>query len=189
MKIRQTTASAEEFVPDIVNVLALSAADGMQAQASGSTPRNLFFDELRRKLISSTLAEILSGYMDERKFEELIVSVLTGMGAKGCEIIPRHRDNGVDVRAEFMIGPTEIVIGAQAKWHKGTTDSHWLDHFVEGLTADGIDTGWFITSAEFSDDFESRAAELSEKSGKQLHVISGSEFAAMVVDYGLGSAK
>ena len=52
----------------------------------------------------------------------------------------------------------------------------------------GIDIGWFISSAEFSDDFEKRAETLSKKHGKELHVISGSEFAAMVVDYSVPQA-
>jgi predicted Mrr-cat superfamily restriction endonuclease len=182
MKIRQTTAQAGEFVSDIAAVLATAAR--------GSTPTqgDPFLGELRQNLIKATLKEIHSGYMDERKFETLIKDVMIGMGAKGCEIIARQNDNGVDVRAEFWIGPTEVVIGVQAKWHKGKTDSHWLDHFVSGLKSDGIDIGWFITSADLSDDFEKRAADLSEKSGKDIRVINGSEFAAMVVDYALISA-
>ncbi len=179
MKIRQTTAYAGELVSEIARVLSLVASGG------DAQEKTLFFDELRQKLVAATLAEIQSGYMDERKFELLVAEVFQGMGAKGCEVIPRQNDAGVDVRAEFLIGPTEIVIGAQAKWHKGKTEAHWLDHFVDGLKADGIDTGWFITSAEFSEDFETRAEELSKATGKQIHAISGSEFAAMVVDYSM----
>ena len=182
MKIRQTTAAASEFVEDIVNALSMASRD------SSPDPETLFPSELRQKLIKATLDEIHSGYMDERKFEELVASVLRGMGARSCEIIARQHDAGVDVRAQFMVGPTEIVIGVQAKWHKGKTDSHWLDHFIEGLKAEGINIGWFISSAEFSDDFEKRAETLSEKHGKELHVISGSEFAAMVVDYSVTQA-
>lgn len=177
LKIRQTTGAASEFVGDIVNALRLAG------NAKAPDREVLFPSELRQKLIKATLDEIHSGYMDERKFEQLVAAVLRGMGAGECEIIPRQLDSGVDVRAQFMVGPTEIVIGVQAKWHKGTTESHWLDHFVEGLKAEGIDIGWFISSAEFSDDFEKRAEKLSEEHGKELHVISGSEFAAMVVDY------
>lgn len=177
LKIRQTTVAASEFVGDVVNALGRAA--------SGKAPDReaLFPSELRQKLIKATLDEIHSGYMDERKFEQLVAAVLRGMGARECKIIPRQRDNGVDVRAEFAIGPTEIVVGAQVKWHKGRTESRWLDHFVKGLKAEGITIGWFITAAEFSDDFEDRAKALSEQHGCELHVISGSEFAAMVVDY------
>jgi len=179
MKIRQTTAAAGEFVDDVLNALNLAGQETAPDQEA------LFPSELRQKLVKVTLDEIHSGYMDERKFEELVASVLRGMGARECEIIPRQNDTGVDVRAQFLIGPTEIVIGVQAKWHRGITEAHWLDHFVEGLKTEGISTGWFITSAEFSDDFESRAEQLSNEHGRQLHVISGSEFAAMVVDYGV----
>lgn len=177
MKIRQTTAHAGEFVAEIADALALATSE------KASDKGDLFFDELRQKLINATLSEIHSGYMDERKFELLVAEVFRGMGAKGCEVIPRQHDNGVDVRAEFLIGPTEVVIGAQAKWHQGKTEAYWIEHFVSGLKKDGIRTGWFITSAEFSEDFESRAEKLSDESGIQIHVISGSEFAAMVVDY------
>ena len=95
MKIRQTTAFAGEFVEGIANVL--------KAVTQGGKPDHdsLFFGELRQKLIGATLAEIHSGYMDERKFEQLIAEVFTGMGAKGCEVIPRLNDTGVDVRAEI----------------------------------------------------------------------------------------
>ena len=177
LKIRQTTVAASDFVEDIVNALRLAG--------TGKAPDRevLFPSQLRQKLIKATLDEIHSGYMDERKFERLVAAVLRGMGARACEIIPRRRDNGVDVRAQFEIGPTEIVIGVQVKWHKAKTESRWLDHFVKGLKAEGINIGWFVTAAEFSDDFEKRAEQLSEKNGKELHVISGSEFAAMVVDY------
>lgn len=179
LKIRQTTVAASEFVGDIVNALGRAA--------SGEAPDReaLFPSELRQKLVKATLDEIHSGYMDERKFEQLVAAVLRGMGARECKIIPRQRDNGVDVRAEFAIGPTEIVIGAQVKWHKGRTESRWLDHFVKGLKAEGINIGWFVTAAEFSDDFEDRAAALSKQHGCELHVISGSEFAAMVVDFSI----
>lgn len=182
MKIRQTTAAASEFVADIESALNLVVR---KESASNS---NLFPIELRKSLAEATLAEIHAGYMDERKFEELIVAVMTGMGFEEAKIIGRRSDKGVDIRAEYVIGRTVVVIGVQAKWHKGETEAHWLDHFVEGLVADGIDTGWFITSADFSEDFEVRAAELSEKHGKEIQAINGRDFAEMVVDYTLESS-
>lgn len=127
MKIRQTTATASEFVADIETALALASGKAKPDQDK------LFSNELRQKLIKTMLGEIHSGYMSERKFEELIAVVLSGMGAKDCEIIPRRKDKGVDVRVQFLIGPTEIVIGVQAKWHKGTTQGP---------------TGWMILSMD-----------------------------------------
>ncbi len=181
MKTQQTTAAAIDLVTEIAEVLSLGA-NGKNRNEQEEL-KQLFGAGLRRTLGDAALREILSGHMDERGFEHLIEKVLLGMGAVECAIIPRRKDQGVDIRAAFAIGPTEIVIGVQAKYHRSKTEAHWLDHFVDGLKQEGIAIGWFITSGEFADDFEDHAQRLSEKHGKQIHAISGAEFAALVVDY------
>jgi len=181
MKIRQTTATAGEFIEDIESALKMAMGD------SSIDTKSLFDSALREKLIETTLKEIKDGYMDERKFEGLIRTVMIGMGAKESQIIPRQHDNGIDVRSVFMIGPTEVVIGAQAKYYRDVAGAHVLHELIRGMETDGIDIGWLITSAELSADFEKTAEELTDGSNKQIHVIGGSDFAAMVVDYGMVS--
>ena len=181
MKTQQTTASALDLIAEIADALKLAFLEGRTA--TKGTSKLLFVDSLRRTLSEATLKEILSGHMDERGFEQLIQRVLCGMGAVECVIIPRRKDAGVDIRASFALGPTQIEIGVQAKYHRSKTEAHWLDHFAAGLRKEGISIGWFITSGELSDDFDEYAMKLSEKHGCQIHAIGGADFAALVVDH------
>ena len=133
----------------------------------------------------AVLKEIHSGYMDERRFERLIQTLLRAIGASRAEIVPRLHDKGVDILTEFPLGPMQIRVGIQVKWHQGQTTKEYVDQLAGGLEAENLTVGWLVSSGTFSEDCQALSEKLFQDKGIQINLMDGEQIAMTIIDYGL----
>jgi predicted helicase len=125
-------------------------------------------------------------YMDERKFEGLVATVLKRAGATSTNIIPRQSDKGVDIVATFQIGGImPLEVGIQAKYYKGNVAQAAVDQLVKGLKAEGLSTGWLVTSGEIPDELGSYLENAPSCEELDLATVDGRLLAEMIIDFGL----
>lgn len=179
MKTQQTSAYAHDLIEEIVEALQLASSAG------SVDPENLFEKELRQKMSQAVLKEIHSGYMDERRFERLIQTLLRAIGASRAEIVPRLHDKGVDILTEFPLGPMQIRVGIQVKWHQGQTTKEYVDQLAGGLEAENLTVGWLVSSGTFSEDCQALSEKLFQDKGIQINLMDGEQIAMTIIDYGL----
>ncbi len=186
MKIRQTSANAKDLIEEIHEALVLASAS---EKPTKEDTQKLFADEVRRKMVEAALKEIQQGYMDERKFEGLVATVLKRAGASSVEIVPRQNDKGVDVKATFQIGGiTPIEVGVQAKYYKGNVGQGAIDQLIKGLKAEDLTTGWLVTSGEIPEELDSYLESVQTSEELNLATVDGRQLAEMIIDFGLQDA-
>ena len=109
MKSKGTSANAGGLVGDIKDCLTLAG--------SGDEPS--FVTDLQNDLKNVTLEALRCGHMDDRRFEELIETVLRRLGAVDTRIVPRINDEGIDIFATFLIaGIFRQIVGIQVKHYQ-----------------------------------------------------------------------
>jgi predicted Mrr-cat superfamily restriction endonuclease len=174
MKVRQTCVDASDLVEEIEEVLKVAEEGG----------RGTFGEELRQRLIETTIDEIGHGVMNERRFEELIKNVLVSLGASEVRIIPRPQDKGADITANISIANTfRFRLAVQAKYYAPTPPIKIkvVDQLIGGMDAEGADLGWIVTSGTIPEE----VYEYVGKTGRKIELIDGMHFAALVVESGL----
>lgn len=179
MKTQQTSAYAHDLIEEIVEALELAS------KAESVDPENLFKKELRQKMSQAVLKEIHSGYMDERRFERLVQTLLKAIGASRAELVPRLHDKGVDILSEFPLGPMQIRVGIQVKWHQGQTTSEYVDQLAGGLEAENLTVGWLVSSGSFAEDCHALSEKLFLEKGIQINLMDGEQIAMTIIDNGL----
>ncbi|MCS6297455.1 MAG: restriction endonuclease [Nitrospira sp.] len=179
MKTQQTSAYAQDLIDEIVEALQLAS------KTEEVNPENLFEKELRQKMSQAVLKEIHSGYMDERRFERLVQTLLRAIGASRAEIVPRLHDKGVDILTEFPLGPMQIRVGVQVKWHQGQTTKEYIDQLAGGLEAENLTVGWLISSGNFAEDCQALSEKLFQEKGLQINLMDGEQIATTIIDNGL----
>lgn len=178
LKIQGTSASATDIIPEIAAVLQLAA------QGSGS--EQLFAEALRLEMVKSVRRQIEEGHMSERKFEELVCQVLLGVGASSAKIIPRRKDKGVDIVAQFAVGLIDqIGVGVQARYYRGRCNSGEFVDLIRGMEEEGVARGWFVTSGDFAEDAEEALRQQLEGKNLEIQLVDGETFAGLIVDAGL----
>ena len=181
MKTWRTTADARDLVGEI--------EDCLNRAESGETPS--FGTELRDQLEKVTLHEIQSGRMDSFRFEHLIKSLLSSLGAEPePEIVPRSKDRGIDIYAQFMVaGFFPCVVGVQAKHFRPEPPVRVdvIHQLIRGIEEGGrpVNLGMVVTSGTFSDEAEAEAKRYEEDKGIHIALIDGEQFAGLIVEHGL----
>jgi predicted Mrr-cat superfamily restriction endonuclease len=174
MKAQQTCVDASDLILEIQEVLQI---------AQEGKPRT-FGEDLRRRLIETTIEEIQQGRMNERKFEELVRNLLESLGASKVRIIPRHQDKGADIIAHVSIADTfKFKLAVQAKYYKPhpPINASVVDQLIEGMDAEGADLGWIVTSGTIPEE----VYEYAKKTDRSIELIDGKHLAALVVESGL----
>lgn len=181
MKIRGTCADATDLLDEILKCLEIEER-GEEAS---------FEKSLRDRLVKETLEELQSGYMDERRFEHLIASVLTHLGATSTKVIEyRPQDYGVDIYASFRVaGIFKQVIAVQAKYWKpdppvGKEVVEQLAHGIE-RGQEAVSMGVVITAGTISKDAEDAANAYTEENGIPIELVDGIQFATLIVEHGI----
>ena len=147
-----------------------------------------FDADLRVRLIDQAKHELQPGRMNHTGFEKAEANVLEAIGGKEVRIVPRSKDKGVDVLAEFTLAKTfAFTLGVQAKHYQPSPPvGAWVvEQLVEGMDAEGATIGWVATSGTFDEEAESRRDELAAEKGYQIELVDGDQLAAMIVDSGL----
>src|SRR5258706_7374172 len=76
----------------------------------------LHFTTICRRLVHEVLSEIRGGRIESFGFERLVQTVLLGLGAEECRIVPRRQDKGADQVASFRVaGAFQQLVAVQAK--------------------------------------------------------------------------
>lgn len=180
MRTQQTSADASDLIEEIANALELVSTE------KPVHPDLLFANNLRAKLIEPVRREIEQGHMDERKFELLIQRLLLAMGATSAYLVPRLKDKGVDILAEFPLGPVgKVRVGVQVKYHREQTGKEWIDQLCNGLKEENVPLGWLVTSADFAADVQPYLEQQVAGSGLEISLVDGRQLAEIIVDGGL----
>jgi predicted Mrr-cat superfamily restriction endonuclease len=178
MKTQGTCARATDLLEEIRECLRVTA--------SGRAPT--FQADLQSRLIRETLDELRKGRIDSFGFEELIETVLKGLGAQDARIVARGQDKGADVLATFRIaGAFRQVVAVQAK--------HWqplppvgrdvVEQLIRGIEAESADLGMVITSGTISDEATKAAEEYFDDKGVRIELVDGEQFAKLIVECGV----
>jgi predicted Mrr-cat superfamily restriction endonuclease len=182
MKSYRTVTAAGDLVADIREVL--------QAAGAGSAPPTLA-SSLRQALVETTKQQLLTGHMDERRFEELVRDLVLALGAVDAHIVSRRHDIGADIEAEFSIGHFATVpVRIQVKYWRGNAGPYPIDQLLSALRHESmadVALGIVVTTAAFTEEVRQHAAEQSATTGKQIVLIDGDDLCRMIVDYGLNS--
>lgn len=178
MKARQTCVAARDLLEEIQEVL----------RTVERKERPTFEDDLRQRLIEETRKEICSGRLDSFGFERLVKTLLQSLGATEVQIIPRKSDRGVDILADFSVAKTfNFRLAVQAKHFKPEppVGAGVVEQLVRGMDVEDAQSGWVITSGNFSEGAKRRAEELQEKRGLRIELVDGEQLAALIVEAGL----
>ena len=144
-----------------------------------------FAEDLRERLVEQTKEEISEGKIDERRFEELVASILKSQGATETRIVPRQYDKGADIVAEFNV-PIDftVTVAVQVKYHRETTGIKAIHELIKGMKAEDTKYGWVVTSAKFTEEC-AQLCEKKKEDGLEISLIDADQLAAIIVDSGL----
>lgn len=178
MKAQGTCADATDLLDEIQQCLNLAN--------SGQKPT--FQSDLQERLVRETLAEMRSGRIDSYKFEQLIATVLSGLGAREPRIVPRNQDKGADILATFRVaGVFQQVVAVQAKhWQPDPPVSKEVVlQLIRGIEAESAHLGMVITSGSISPEAVQAAEQYYEVKGIRIELLDGEQFARLIVEHGL----
>ena len=179
MKTQGTSAYATDLVKEIEDCL----------EKSDTKPS--FETDLKSRLIKETLYELRSGRMDDYGFEQLIATVLRGLGAVvEPKIVPRSKDKGIDIYATFLVaGAFRQVVGVQAKHFQPEppVGADVVCQLTRGIEEgpERVTLGMVITSGNFSPEAVTEAERYVEDKGIPIELVDGEQFAGLIVEHGL----
>jgi len=179
MKIQGTCAYASDLVEEINECLHLAA--------SNQAPN--FQNDLKTRLIHEVLSEMRSGRIESFGFERLIQTVLLGLGAERCDIVPRQQDKGADLVATFRVAGTfQQRVAVQAKhWQpEPPVERGVVEQLIRGIEAEMANFGMVITSGSISDDAYEAAQHYFDEKGIRIELVDGEQFAKLIVEHGIG---
>ena len=176
MKPRQTCVNANDLIEEIEEVL----------NRIEDKEKPEFTNDLRENLIKKINEELYKGVLDNYKFEELLKNLLISLGGKNVEIVPRSKDLGADIVADFSIANTfNYKLAVQAKHYdpnRKPVSKKVIDELCEGMDAENASIGWVVTSGLFSEE----AIEYSQEiEGYQIDLIDGVQLATIIVEEGI----
>lgn len=181
MKVYNSCADASDLVDAIVECLHLAGEDKQPD----------FHSDLHSRLVAQTIDEVRSGRMDSYGFEALIQDLMLSMGAGQCPIVARSKDYGADLVASFLLaGVFELRIAIQAKHYydaKRPMDQGVVGEVIRGIERENANLGLIITAGSISEDAAAAAQAYYDEKGIKIELVDGEQFAALIVERGLGA--
>ncbi len=178
LKVQGTTAYASDLILQIEKCI--------EDAQRGYNPT--FKEDLKSKLIVTTLEEIRSGRMESYKFEQLIHDVLLGFGADEARIVPRMEDKGADIVVSFKFaGAFQQILAVQAKhWQaEPPVGKEVVEQLIGGIEAESANLGMIVTSGTVSEEAVSFANKWTEEKGIKIEFVDGEQFAKLIVELGI----
>jgi restriction endonuclease Mrr len=178
MKVQGTTAEADDLLADIHECLKLAS----------KSEAPTFQSDLQSRLIREVLAEMRSGRIESFGFERLIQSVLIGLGATKVRVVPRSKDKGADLLAEFRVAATfRYLVAIQAKhWQsEPPVGKNVVMQLINGIEAEEANLGMVVTSGTISDEAYNCAEQYYEDKGIRIELVDGEQFAKIIVEHGI----
>ncbi|MEI6727019.1 MAG: restriction endonuclease [Actinomycetes bacterium] len=160
-----------------------AAVDG----ADAATPEERLqaaYEEMRDH-VAAEILDLLRA-IDPRRFESVVLEVLTAMGYGGSDpdrasLTAYSHDGGLDgVIKEDTLGLDQVVV--QAKRHSSPVDVKLVREFAGSLDEHGTDKGVFFTT----DKFTGPAIDYAKSIKKRIILIDGPELARLMVRHGVG---
>jgi hypothetical protein len=152
---------------------ALTPLDRIRAQIDAY--RNQVKDDLRNHLAQ----------LDPYEFEHLMRDLLEKMSFINCTVTQQYKDGGIDLKADFSIGITEIRTLGQVKRIKKTVGAQELQQFFGAMTAeqirDAVHIGLYITTSSFT----SGAIKWVAEGHLPVVLIDGDTLVDLLVEHGL----
>ncbi len=138
----------------------------------------------QRKHIKAQLLEHLF-QLPPYQFEHLVSQLLAAMDFTDCQVTQQYKDGGIDLKANFSIGISEIHTIGQVKRMKATVGTHALQQFYGVLVAEehksGVHLGLYVTTSSFA----STAVKWVEESQLPIVLIDGAKLVDLMVEHGL----
>jgi hypothetical protein len=151
----------------------LSALDKIRAQIEAY--RNQVKEELMQHL----------GQLDPYEFEHLMRDLLEKMSFTNCVVTQQYRDGGIDLKADFSIGISEIRTLGQVKRIKRTVGVVDLQQFYGAMMAqqakDEVHLGLYIATSSFA----SGAVKWVADSHLPIVLVDGERLLDLLVEHGL----
>lgn len=177
-KVQGTTADATDLIHDIEECL-------REAESGG---HRTFDEDLKDRLTTEALAEMRSGRLDSFKFEQLVQSVLIGLGATEARIVPRALDKGADILASFLVaGAFQLLVAVQVKHFQPEppVGPDVVRQLIQGLEAESANLGMVATSGTFSAAAVAAADAYFDQKGIRIELVDGQQLASLIVERGL----
>ncbi len=180
MKAQRTLTGASDLVEEIQEAL-LRAGSGETAPSMGQS--------LRAALIETTRDQLRRGYMNERRFEELVRDLFEALGAINTRIVPRRHDIGADIEADFVLGHmVTFPVRIQVKYWQGDAGLDPVQQLLGALADESmadVEVGFVVTTARYDEAAREAVLDMANAAGKQIVPIDGDDLAQMIVDHGL----
>lgn len=111
--------------------------------------------DFSRKLLAKLIRKHdLLQFIDDRRFEELIATLLFDLGFQNIELTPPRKDGGKDIIAQFFSSTTgqKVTYYFECKhWVSGQKVSlNWAIKLLDVIQNDQVDAGILLTSSTFS---------------------------------------
>jgi predicted Mrr-cat superfamily restriction endonuclease len=177
-KIQGTSADASDLVSEIMECL----GDATRQE------HRTFDEDLKARLVKEALDEMRSGRLDSFKFEQLVRSVLLGLGAHEARIVPRAQDKGADILASFVVaGAFRLLVAVQVKHFQPEppVGPEVVQQLIQGIEAEAANLGMVVTSGTISEDASAAADLYFDQKGIRIELIDGPQLAALIVERGL----
>ncbi|MEK3934084.1 restriction endonuclease [Sporosarcina sp. FSL W7-1349] len=136
--------------------------------------------------LSKDLLKTLSN-LDWKKFEDIVVDLLTKMGYGDGEVTQRSNDEGLDgIIKEDKLGLENIYVQAKRYGMGNSVGREAVQSFSGALDAKGARKGVFITTSHFTDKAKAYADRLESK---RIILIDGKELTNLMIAYNVGVNK
>ena len=136
--------------------------------------------------LAKELLKTLSN-LDWKKFEDIVVDLLTKMGYGDGEVTQRSNDEGLDgIIKEDKLGLDNIYVQAKRYGIGNSVGREAVQSFSGALDAKGARKGVFITTSNFTDKAKAYADRLESK---RIILIDGKELTNLMIAYNVGVNK
>lgn len=169
---RAKRADAQRFQRFPRGLFGLASWGGADLQAQIGAHNRKNKKELRARLLA----------MEPPAFEGLVGDLLTKLGYQDVEVIGRHGDGGIDVRAVLVVGDViRTRMAVQVKRWKHNVQAPVVQQVRGAIGAD--DQGLIITTSDFSPGAREEAA-LSDRA--PVGLMDGSKLVDLLVEHEIG---
>lgn len=139
-------------------------------------------DELKNELADTLLKQLRNVHW--KKFEDIVVELLTVMGYGDGEVTQRTNDEGLDgVIKEDKLGLDNIYVQAKRYGATNSVGRETVQSFSGALDGKGAKKGVFITTSYFTDGAKKYAERLDSK---KIILIDGIELSKLMIAHNVG---
>lgn len=173
-------ALLDDNIIDIANEV-----DEMEKLIDPLTAIKSNINDLHEQLAKDLLKTLAS--LDWRKFEDIVVDLLTHMGYGDGEVTQRSNDEGLDgIIKEDKLGLENIYIQAKRYGIGNSIGREAVQSFSGALDAKGARKGVFITTSYFTAKAKEYASRLESK---KIILIDGKDLTNLMITYNVGVDK